>query len=142
MVRGCGYTCQTIREVDGLSPSTLLFSGKSTPSVTHWSCWLPGMLPWPAGGTPSQGVAGGSLKFLKTCAGWSKKLPIPLTSLSHCMKKCSKKFPQLPSRVAPFGAGVPKTAHFDHFLLQKRNFYLLHLHQTIVLLRTLRPCVV
>ena len=30
-----------------------------------------------------------------------------------------------------FGAVVPKTAHFDHFLLQKHNFYLSHLHQTI-----------
>ena len=128
MVRRCGHTCRTIRGVDGLSPSTLFFRGKLTPSAARRSGRPPGVLPRPAGGTLSRGAEGISLKVLKTCARWSKKLPIPLTPLSHCAKRWSKKLPHSHQGLLLLGAGVPKTAHFDQFLLKKCNFYLSHLH--------------
>ena len=108
MVRRCGHTCRTIRGVDGLSPSTLFFRGKLTPSAARRSGRPPGVLPRPAGGTPSRGAEGISLKVLKTCARWSKKLPIPLTPLSHCAKRWSKKLPHSHQGLLLLGQGFQK----------------------------------
>ena len=79
-----------------------------TPSAARRSGRPPGVLPQPAGGTPSRGAEGISLKVLKTCARWSKKLPIPLTPLSHCAKRWSKKFPHSHQGLLLLGQGFRK----------------------------------
>ena len=74
----------------------------------HRSGRPPGVLPWPERGTPSRGAEGVSLKVLKTCPHWSKKLPIPLTPLSHCAKRWSRKLSQSHQGLLLLGQGFRK----------------------------------
>ena len=45
---------------------------------------------------PSRGVEGVSLKVLKTCVGWSKKLPIPTDSFVTLREKVVQKVAPTP----------------------------------------------
>ena len=76
VVQRCGHTSYTIRGVDGLSTSTLFLRGKMTPHPLR-SAALAARL------GPSAGRR-------------------HIGPVIHCVKKWSKKLPQLPSRVDSF----------------------------------------
>ena len=104
-----------------------------TPSAARRSGRPPGMLPRPAGGTPSRGAEGVSLKVLKTCGGWSKKLPIPLTPLSHCAKRWSGVAP-LPSKGCrgSFPAKVLPVSNFCGRGSENRTFWALFVQKAFL----------
>ena len=131
MVQRCGHTCRTIRGVDGLSRSTLFFRGKLTPWAARRYGRPPGVLPPGGGRDPQPGCRGNFAESPQNLCTLVQKVAHSSDSFVTLREKVVQKVAPLPSRVAPFGAGVPKTAHFDQFLLKKRNFYSSHLHQTI-----------
>ena len=129
-----------IRGVDGLSLQ-LYFQEKIDPQPCAGPAGRQAWLPWPVGGTPSWGAKGNFAESPQKLAHVGPKSCPFLWLLCHIARKGGpKSCPNSHQGLTHFGAGVPKTTHFDHFFLQKMQLLLVAPSPNYtVLLKTLRP---